>query len=94
MCVKMNCRILIGAVGTFAVTWKNTLNHYLMRRVFPARAGMNRTASYRPRSTVSVPRPRGDEPRILERFGCAKVVFPARAGMSRTAGRLRSAQGW
>ena len=52
--------------------------------LFPARAGLNRSASRRPARTAAVPRTRGAEP-VEEglRFSNANL-FPARAGLNRT----------
>ena len=54
--------------------------------VFPARAGMNRTALQALRADPSVPRPRGDEPFELGDQDTPRRVFPARAGMNRRSG--------
>ena len=51
--------------------------------MFPAHAGMNRSAE-RPGSTPwNVPRTRGDEPMVPAEGNRTLVMFPAHAGMNR-----------
>ncbi len=51
--------------------------------VFPAPAGMNRSSTKRLPNSASVPRTRGDEPRLEAEMREVWSVFPAPAGMNR-----------
>ena len=54
------------------------------RRVFPARAGMDRIGSFASAGPMCVPRPRGDGP-ATNGASAPAPVFPARAGMDRSS---------
>ena len=52
---------------------------------FPARAGMNRSSGDGFFWTTTVPRTRGDEPKVINDLRDLGFPFPARAGMNRRA---------
>ncbi len=65
-------------------------SHISRWMMFPARAGMNRTAGTRFTVARDVPRTRGDEPRTCAYcWGCSRM-FPARAGMNRACYDIRT----